>query len=76
MAVQIEVNAEHAPELFTLSPPLADLVGMQHGSRQRVLHALWHYISLNKLQVLAPFSSWTGQPFNRYNLSERPDSFA
>jgi len=53
VAVQVEVEAEYAPELFTLQPQLADLVGMLHGTRQSILHALWHYIHLNKLQVLS-----------------------
>ncbi|BDA43339.1 SWI/SNF-related matrix-associated actin-dependent regulator [Coccomyxa sp. Obi] len=51
VAVQVEVDAEYAPEQFTLHPPLADLVGLQHGTRQRILHALWHYIHSNKLQM-------------------------
>ncbi len=50
--MQVEVDAEYAPEQFTLHPPLADLIGLQHGTRQRILHALWHYIHQNKLQVL------------------------
>lgn len=51
--MQVEVEAEYAPELFTLQPQLADLVGMLHGTRQSILHTLWHYIHLNKLQVLS-----------------------
>lgn len=54
VAVKVEVEAEGAPELYTLSPELSELLGIQHGSRPHILHHLWQYIRTHKLQVCAP----------------------
>ncbi len=57
--MKVEVEAEGAPELFTLSPQLAELLGVRHDSRPRILHALWQYIRTHKLQVrLLPGCDW------------------
>ena len=51
VAVTVEVEAEGFPDLCTLAPNLAELLGVQQASRAAVLHALWRYIQANKLQA-------------------------
>ena len=50
----MEVEAEGFPDLCTLAPSLAELLGVQQATRAHCLHALWRYVQANKLQARYP----------------------
>lgn len=54
VAVRIAVEAEHALPRFVLAPPLAALLGFEHETRENITRAVWTYIRMHRLQVLAP----------------------
>ncbi|XP_024519405.1 SWI/SNF complex component SNF12 homolog [Selaginella moellendorffii] len=46
----IRLDMKYTPERYKLSPPLAELLGVEVETRARIIAAFWHYIKGKKLQ--------------------------
>lgn len=72
--IRLEMN--YSPERFKLSPALAEVLGIEVGTRQRVLAAIWHYVKSRKLQNHEDNSFFTCDPPLQKVLGEEKMKFS
>ena len=49
--VSLEIEVDNQPERYNLSASLSAVLGLKQATRAYVLHTLWTYIKLHRLQV-------------------------
>ncbi|XP_009774849.1 SWI/SNF complex component SNF12 homolog [Nicotiana tabacum] len=72
--IRLEMN--YMPEKFKLSPALQEVLGIEVGTRARVLAALWYYVKSRKLQISDDTSSFTCDPPLRKVFGEEKLKFS
>ena len=46
----MSITLDHQPERFTLDPRLAEVLGLEYGTKARILQAFWGNIKRHRLQ--------------------------